>query len=213
MADSSDTQTVKVEVSSPEAAELRRLKALALVRNYSLGALAVGLIPLPLLDLVFAVVVVGRMLQKLAPAYGYPFEGEHRKYSLWGAIIGGLLVPMLLVPAALSLLKFIPVIGTVPGMIAMPIVLYASTYSVGRVFIQHFESGGTLLTFDPARVKQHLRSYYDEGLKAVGVNREKKESAESGAKSSSKPSSASPQSPPRELAAEDLPLAGPRSTM
>ena len=38
----------------------------------------------------------------------------------------------------------------------------ASTYAVGQIFIQHFESGGTLLTFDPERVRAHYRKLYNE---------------------------------------------------
>ena len=39
----------------------------------------------------------------------------------------------------------------------------ASTYAVGRVFIQHFESGGTFLTLDPDKVKAHYRAEFERG--------------------------------------------------
>lgn len=34
----------------------------------------------------------------------------------------------------------------------------ASTYAIGKVFVQHFESGNTVLTLDPSKV----RAYYVE---------------------------------------------------
>jgi hypothetical protein len=43
----------------------------------------------------------------------------------------------------------------------------ASTYAVGRVFIQHFESGGTLLTFDPAKVRDYYTHQLDTGHKRI----------------------------------------------
>jgi len=43
----------------------------------------------------------------------------------------------------------------------MPVVAGAATYTGGRVFIQHFASGGTFLTLDPDKVT----NYYAEMLK------------------------------------------------
>ena len=41
----------------------------------------------------------------------------------------------------------------------------ASTWAVGQVFTQHFETGGTFLTFDPERMKAH----YAELLSAKAI--------------------------------------------
>jgi hypothetical protein len=41
----------------------------------------------------------------------------------------------------------------------------ASTYALGRIFIQHFNSGGTFLTFDAEKVQEHFRQLYAEGTK------------------------------------------------
>jgi hypothetical protein len=45
----------------------------------------------------------------------------------------------------------------------MSIIGGASTYALGKVFIQHFESGGTFLDFDPEKVKEHFATLYKEG--------------------------------------------------
>jgi hypothetical protein len=43
----------------------------------------------------------------------------------------------------------------------MPAFGAAATYAVGQVFIQHFESGGTFLDFDPDKVREHFRQEFD----------------------------------------------------
>jgi hypothetical protein len=49
----------------------------------------------------------------------------------------------------------------------MPTLAGASTYAVGRVFIQHFECGGTILSFDPEKVRAHFEKEFEEGKKVV----------------------------------------------
>jgi hypothetical protein len=39
----------------------------------------------------------------------------------------------------------------------------ASTYAVGKVFAEHFESGGTFLDFDEEKAREHFKAMYEEG--------------------------------------------------
>jgi uncharacterized protein (DUF697 family) len=57
-----------------------------------------------------------------------------------GALIGGS-VSASATPSLAGLTRMIPVIGPTVAAITMPLVAGASTYAVGKVFIQHFESG------------------------------------------------------------------------
>ncbi len=41
----------------------------------------------------------------------------------------------------------------------------ASTWALGKVFIQHFESGGTFLDFKPEEVKEYFKAQFVEGRK------------------------------------------------
>ena len=43
----------------------------------------------------------------------------------------------------------------------------ASTYAIGRVFIQDLESGGTFLTLDPAKVERYNREQLEVGKTEV----------------------------------------------
>jgi hypothetical protein len=54
-------------------------------------------------------------------------------------------------------------VGGILGAISFPIFAGASTFAVGKVFIQHFESGGTFLDFKPAEVKEYFLEQFDAG--------------------------------------------------
>jgi len=51
----------------------------------------------------------------------------------------------------------------------MPITAGAVTYAVGKVFHQHFASGGTFLSFDPDKVRDYYAEMLREG-KTVAAN-------------------------------------------
>ncbi len=54
----------------------------------------------------------------------------------------------------------------------MPATAGSMTYAVGRVFLQHFESGGTFLNFNPEEVKEHYARLFEEGKKVVAEVKE-----------------------------------------
>ena len=52
--------------------------------------------------------------------------------------------------------------GTAVYFIATPILAYAMTQAVGNAFIMHFESGGTLLTFDSKAFGAYFLAEYQK---------------------------------------------------
>ncbi|OAD20099.1 GTPase domain-containing protein [Candidatus Thiomargarita nelsonii] len=66
-----------------------------------------------------------------------------------------------------SFIKFIPGGGTAIGTANSLVFNGASTYALGQVFIQHFESNGTLLTFDPNQVIKKFIAEFEKGKKKV----------------------------------------------
>jgi hypothetical protein len=60
-------------------------------------------------------------------------------------------------------LKLFPGIGHLAGGASMSILAGATTYAVGQVFIQHFDSGGTLLDFNPGAVREKFREKLRDG--------------------------------------------------
>jgi len=58
-------------------------------------------------------------------------------------------------------------VATVSGMVSMAALGGAGTYAVGKVFIEHFESGGTFLSFDPDKVREKFKALFEKGKEFV----------------------------------------------
>jgi len=134
-------------------------QANAIVKKYQNWSFVGGLIPIPLVDTATISGIQMKMLYELAELYGVPFKA-HAAQSIVGSLLGAV-VPTMAAAGAVSMVKFIPVVGTTLGIIAMPALSLAATCAVGRVFISHFEAGGTLLDFDPEKIRDHFRAEFD----------------------------------------------------
>ncbi len=158
--------TEQVEAAVAMTPEQKLAAANKVVRNYSIGSVAPGLIPIPMLDLLALTSVQLKMLHSLSNVYGVPFSKNLGKEAITG-LVGGV-VPVSMTPMTASLVKMIPLVGQVAGAISMGTLGGASTYAIGKVFTQHFESGGTFLSFDPEKVRAYFASALEEGKKVVG---------------------------------------------
>ncbi len=129
-------------------------KAESLVNKYMLGSLAVGAIPIPLVDMAALTGLQLKMLHHLADLYGIEFSKERSKVLIASLLGAG--IPLSFSRDLARLVKGVPVYGTATSIVSMSILGSTATYAIGKIFIQHFESGGTFLTFDP----QKVRDYY-----------------------------------------------------
>ncbi len=136
-----------------------------IIRNHMLTAMGVGLIPFPIVDMVGITGVQLNMLRRLSNTYEVPFTKHKVKNILTSLVGGGSVVP--LGGTLISLVKIIPVAGQAIGAVTMPITAGAVTYAVGRVFHQHFASGGTFLTFDLDQVREYYAQMLEEGKAAA----------------------------------------------
>ena len=143
------------EISQSESAE-------KIVRNHMLVALGTGIVP-PMVDIAALTGVQIRMLYLLAKNYGQKFSDEWGK-SVVGTLIGGYGMARLATGAVYSLMKFIPGFGQIAAPVSMAVVASASTYALGMVFIKHFETGGTLLNFDPEKMRKYYYEQYEKGV-------------------------------------------------
>ena len=131
-----------------------------LVDRFSLWSGAAGLIPLPIVDIVAVGGVQLEMLRRLSDIYGVPFV-ENRGKSLIASLAGSLLPASTATTTAMgvtSALKSIPGIGTAISAFTMPVFSAGATYVIGKVFIQHFASGGTLLDFNPPDYREFIKA-------------------------------------------------------
>ena len=135
------------------------------IRNHAIGAAAIGLIPVPAVDFISLTALQLNLLRRLAQIYEVPFSQELGKKSI-GALVAGF-TPMLLSAPLASAVKVVPMIGSTLGGLAMSAVAGASTYAIGKVFLQHFDSGGTFLNFNPNAVRAYYREQFERGKQVV----------------------------------------------
>lgn len=129
------------------------------IRNYALGSIVPSLIPVPMLDLVVVTGIQLKMLHSLAQTYEVPFKEEAGRSAL-AALVGGT-ASLGTSRIVTSAVKALPFVGQITGAVTMPVINGGLTYAIGKVFKQHFESGGTFLSFDASKV----RAYFEEQLK------------------------------------------------
>lgn len=137
-----------------------------LVRNHMYGAAAIGILPMPAVDFVGLTALQLNLLRLLSKVYGVKFSQDLAKKAI-GSLVAGYAPVALALPVA-SVVKMIPILGQAASAVTMPVVAGASTYAMGKVFVQHFDSGGTLLNFDPAAVREYYRAQYEQGKAEVG---------------------------------------------
>jgi len=152
--------------------EERTDSAQKLVKNYMWFSMGAGLIPVPFIDLATISGVQLKMLCDLSKVYDIPFS-ENKGKSIVTALLGSIVPNSLVGSSVGSLLKMIPVIGTVMGGISLSIFAGAATYAIGKVFIQHYETGGTLLDFNPAEMNDYFKTKFEEGQKVAEEMNEK----------------------------------------
>jgi uncharacterized protein (DUF697 family) len=152
----------------------RMAQAEMVVKDHMLIALGVGIVPLPLVDLVAAFGSQIWMVQRLCGIYGVKFS-QNLARSIIMSLVGTLSLASMAIGIGFSLGKMIPGAGTVAGMLSLPIMSAALSYSIGKIFIGHFELGGTLVDFDPRANGAYFRDLYRRGKAcAMDLSRSKK---------------------------------------
>jgi uncharacterized protein (DUF697 family) len=151
----SESETITAPATDAERDEM----AANLVSRFSKWAAAAGVIPLPIVDMVAVGGIQLQMLRKLADIYDVPFS-ENRGKSLIASLAGSI-VPVgagaVAASGLLSALKAVPPLGMTLAAVTMPAISGGATYAIGKVFIQHFASGGTLLDFNPGDYREFIK--------------------------------------------------------
>lgn len=138
----------------------------ALIRKRVYAAVAIGFVPVPLVDFLGLSALQLEMIHALAGLHGVEFKKECAK-SIISSLCGGALTTAS-VPLAASIFKSIPVIGFAAGATTISIMGGAATYALGCVFDRHFRKGGTLLNFDMQESKAYFKSRLEEGKALAG---------------------------------------------
>lgn len=175
-----DTSPASTCSTDPQA---RMAQAEAIIHRNVLWSLGAGLLPIPVLDVAVVTAVELKMLKELSAAYEVEFSNKLAQKILFsllasaGAVgVGGL------VGASLS--KFIPLVGSTLGVVSGPVLIGAFTHGLGRVFLMHFEAGGTLLDFDPAAMRQHFKKEFEKGREVAAAMKQQADRAKAETKTS-----------------------------
>jgi uncharacterized protein (DUF697 family) len=149
------TESAPLESAPPAEQTDRYAAATKIVDRYVLWSGAAGLIPLPFVDVAAVSGVQMQMLRQVAALYGIKFSDNLGKSVL--ASTAGSIIPMTSGLGLVSVTKAVPVFGTAVAMVSMPALSAGATYIIGRVFMNHFESGGTLLDFNPPDYREFIK--------------------------------------------------------
>jgi len=137
-------------------------RAFKTVRKYIYWSMGAGMIPIPFVDLTAVSGVQLKMIADLAKIYDVRFQKNAVKATI-GALSGFVLPHALACGFVGTMFKAVPVIGFIAGGTSMSLFCGAYAWALGNVFIQHFESGGTFLDFDPEAVKEYFKAKFEEG--------------------------------------------------
>lgn len=150
----------------------KRSEANHIVNNHVLWALGGGLIPIPIVDFAAVTAIQMDMLSQLAKLYDVKYTeatGKKLVVALTGTTFAKL---------GSSFIKIVPGIGTVLGGLSMSVLSGASTYAVGQVAIEHFESGGNLFDVDLETAKKMYKDAFEEGKEVASNLKKEQEAAE-----------------------------------
>lgn len=169
-----DEQRVAENALSAKQAESARLKSLRgkvrlekadnIIKSNVIQAVALGLIPIPVLDVLALTNIQFKMMDDLIRLYNVHYTKMGR--SVVRAFILGVL-PIAAVAGMSSMLKIIPGIGTLVGSASVSVSSGGLTYAVGMAFVRHFERGGTLDDFNLEEAKRQLRKNFAQDRKTV----------------------------------------------
>lgn len=137
-----------------------------IVNNNIALAMGAGLIPLPWVDLAAITAVQLKLGKELAEHYAINYKEEQVK-GIVVALLGAYTSTAAASTAAVALAKSIPGLGSVIGVVTLPVVAGAITYAVGKVFVQHLESGGTFLSLNVPDVQAGFLREVEKGKQVV----------------------------------------------
>lgn len=123
-------------------AQRRRARARAIVERHANYSAMGGFIPLPIVNVAAVTAVTVRMVRTLSKLYDEPFE-RNRAHAIVIGLMGGVMPTGLATVATSTIGYFIPGYNLI-GLAVSSVTASAYARSIGRMIIDHFESGATL---------------------------------------------------------------------
>jgi uncharacterized protein (DUF697 family) len=128
-------------------------------------SVAASVIPVPNLDLVGIAAVQTNMVSEIAKVYGSTLPKQAVKATV--SVLLGTLAPVGATSVVLgTTAKYLPGYGSLIGGVSLAGFAAASTYAIGKVFVGHFENGGTLADFDVKSITNKLKEEFSKAKPA-----------------------------------------------
>jgi uncharacterized protein (DUF697 family) len=205
-------KTLKKTIMNEPDNKDRSAHADTIIRNHVIWSMGAGLIPILVADIFAVSALQLDMIRQMCRVYGVDFSETQGK-----AIVTSLTSSTLARITAGSIIKLIPGVGSLLGGVTVSAFAGASTYALGEVFKKHFETGGTILDFDPDRLSKLYKEKFEKGKKvAEQLHKEQKEKRSKGEEDLPEGNAKVRAPKPQQVAEEDIvpsePVAEKRST-
>jgi uncharacterized protein (DUF697 family) len=138
----------------------RETRAMKVVKTWSQWSVAAGIVPVPLMDVALVSGIQVKMIYDLCQIYNVPFE-KKSALAVASGLVGGSLSAGVARIAGEMALKTIPYVEQV----LQPTLSFATTYSMGYVFVKHFENSGTLVNFDASKMNMYFQEQFEKSKK------------------------------------------------
>lgn len=151
-----------IDVTAVEVVDLRadRLDvAREMISSAAKWSMAASFIPVPYVDLATLATLQTKLIVNLATLY----DQKLSKQAVNGVItvlIGTLSPTGASQVTAGMFAKFVPGIGTLIGAASLAVFSYAATHAVGKIFVRHFENGGTFANFVAKNYQSELKTEF-----------------------------------------------------
>ncbi|MFK7933982.1 MAG: SHOCT domain-containing protein [Saprospiraceae bacterium] len=143
-----------------------------IIKEHTLYSMGLGIVPLPLVDFFGVIAVQLDMMHRLCEAYNVPYYEAQGKAAI-SALAGTSLARL-----GASLVKSIPLVGSILGGVSSAILSGASTYATGEVLKRHFEDGGTLDNLNADDFREYYAEQMERGKSVARAwQREEKQNA------------------------------------
>ena len=142
-------------------AQEKHLAAQDIVKNYIIGNMSLGLIPLPFFDIAGMTATQLSLIRSLSKHYNVSYDEQRVKLFMTSLVSGS--APVLTVLGLSSFIKIIPGIGSITGGVSLTILAGAVAYATGQILIRHFEAGGDFSNLEANQWKEFFKEQIEEG--------------------------------------------------
>lgn len=157
--------TNQADALAKELTQYKRLDAAgSIIVSATKWSVAASLIPIPFLDMASLGVIQVNMIVDITKLY----EQKVSRNAVQGvvSVLFGTLAPFGAAHYAMSSIpKFLPGYGTAVGAVTLATFGAAATYSVGKIFVRHYENGGSFSNFSASAIQADLKKEFSKSLK------------------------------------------------